>query len=178
MAGTDRFANIASEAPHMLSKNELAPIEPISFDKSYFAKSDKKAESIEEKTYKEKTEQFKKDLCKLKKKLSRFLNDYSPKKSIVRKKTELVNFQFRYEQKEDLRNFNRILNGEGTFENITLPDYKGPVGRWTGFYRTEFKYEKPSDKRVFIKFMGVDYTAKIYLNNRFIGAHTGFFCTI
>jgi hypothetical protein len=175
MAGNDFFVRIALEN-RPVGKEELAESEPISFDKKLFGPSDEVCDRIIEKSYDEMLYEFKTDLKKLREKYSPFMKDHTPPAGINRRTQELNEFGFRYETEDDKKDITDLLEGHGGWEKITLPDYRGPVGKWTGYYRTEFKYkDKADDKRVYLRFLGVDYTANIYLNNRYVGSHEGFF---
>lgn len=174
MKQRDFFANIASEDKQIKNKAELAEIKPIPFEKRYFGPSAQKAQVAGEPSYEEKLAQFGEDMQALRERYRSYLRDRSPEAAVHRKQLQLKEFQFRYEQK-DSREFERVLDGTCDFETVTIPDYRGPFGRWTGFYRTEFEYHKPGNKRVFLRFLGVDYIANVYLNRRYIGSHTGFF---
>lgn len=176
MAKVDGFARIAINGIDN-NKDELEEIVPESLIKNYFEASDKSASPVVEKSYEEKLEDFHKDIDELKKKFLPYLEDYTPNLKIEREQFELNDFQFRYEVEEDKNDFSRVLRGEGDFDTVTIPDYKGPIGKWTGYYRKEFDcdYDIDSDERIYIKFLGVDYIANVYLNNKFIGNHEGFF---
>ncbi|WP_304943278.1 glycosyl hydrolase 2 galactose-binding domain-containing protein [Vallitalea guaymasensis] len=176
MAKVDGFARIALNGIDN-NKEELEEIKPAGFVKEYFKSSEDIVSPIIEKSYQEKLDDFSKGIEELKQKYLPFLEDYTPKLQMEREQFELNNFQFRYEDDEDKRDFTRVLNGEGEFQQVTIPDYKGPIGKWTGYYRKEFQcdYDSNTDERIYIRFLGVDYIANVYLNGKFIGNHEGFF---
>ncbi len=76
-----------------------------------------------------------------------------------------------YNKRQYIRNF--ILNGE---KEITIPEYEGPVGYAKKTYEADFNIEsiKP-EKAYFIKLLGADYKAYVYINGTCAGIHEGFF---
>ena len=89
---------------------------------------------------------------------------------------ELVNFSYRKEMEEDRVDFTRVLNGDGEWEQVKIPHYVGPDGRWNAFYRTELYLENKQDEKYYIlDFEAVDYIAEVYINGRMAGRHEGFF---
>jgi len=158
-------------------KEELSELYPLKIQPRHFHPSSQKVEPIEERSYEENLEEFKKDLAKLKEEHEPFLANYTPKAKVSRREWHETSFEFRYEEKEDKKDFSRLLKGKGEWEKVSLPDYRGPVGKWTGFYRREFTFKdkKREGKRIFLRFLGVDYISHIYLNARFVGSHEGFF---
>ncbi len=158
-------------------KEELSELCPLKIQPRDFHPSSQKVDSIREKSYEENMEQFKKDLLKLKEKYQPFLANYTPRAKVSRREWHETSFEFRYEEKEDEKDFSRLLEGKGKWEKVSLPDYRGPVGKWTGFYRRKFTFKerrKPG-KRIFLRFLGVDYISHVYLDARFVGSHEGFF---
>ena len=177
MAGQDFFARVALEH-HPIGKDELSESKPIKYKKKYFKSSTLRCDKVVDKPYKEMLIEFNKDLEKLREKFKPFMSDFTPQTGTIRKSGELKEFQFRYEDERDRSDITRVLSGEGEWEKVSIPDDRGPVGKWTGYYRTVFTYVKPSgEKRIFIKFLGVDYISNLYLNNRYVGSHEGFFAS-
>ncbi|MDR1947909.1 MAG: hypothetical protein LBQ38_00805 [Spirochaetaceae bacterium] len=177
MAANDRFAELALH-PHPVNRDELQesflPVIPA-FKLSL---SDKAAPPMGEKTYEELLVDFNADLAALKAKYRPFTEDHTPhpEQFFYRIKEELSSFDFRYEEKADQEDFSRVLNGGGSWVPVSIPDYRGPIGRWTGFYRTVFSRGalKPG-RRLFLRFLSVDYKANVSVNGRFVGSHEGFF---
>ena len=74
--------------------------------------------------------------------------------------------------------YKRIFINKFTVDGktVALPDYGGPTGYFKKTYTTRFHLvEKRADKNYRIKFGGVDYIAKVYLNGICVGMHEGFF---
>ena len=87
-----------------------------------------------------------------------FLADHAPAMDAVTKKTKLTDF---------------VLNGT---KNITLPHYGGPVGKAVQTYETNFEVEPLCpDQAMFVRFLGADYIAFVYVNGECVGSHEGFF---
>jgi hypothetical protein len=175
MAKHDFFAEIALEQKQE-AKEELCRQEPLKYEKPYFGLSKHSCERIIEKSCEEQLTEFNNEIERLRQKFMPFVKDCTPPAQVTRKSMQLNEFKFRYEQKKDRDDIRNVLTGKGEWDNVIIPDYRGPVGRWIGYYRTVFTYDSPdNDKRIFIKFLGVDYIANVYLNSRHVGSHEGFF---
>lgn len=174
---TDPFAEIAF-LEHPGNQEELVEIPPISFEPNYLARGMQAAERLPERSHEQQVENFKSDLMRLREQYQPFLDNHAPAAEFKRKVMEIERFQFRYHTAED-HDFTKVLQGSGSWEQVTVPDFRGPTheeGKWTGYYRTEFQYEPiENGKRVFLVFKGVDYKASVYLNQKCIGTHEGFF---
>lgn len=176
MASTDMFADIAF-AEHPIGSSELVEFSPPPFEKRYFKSSCLIAQPVAKLTYHESLQKFHEELQLMREKYAPFLKNHVPEPPLKRRVLEIKEFKFRYKAPED-GDFTRVLNGEGKWEDVTIPDYRGPAGlkgKWTGFYRTEFEFHGSPGKRVYIVFKGVDYIANVYVNNKCVGSHEGFF---
>ncbi|MCS7459770.1 glycoside hydrolase family 2 [Paenibacillus doosanensis] len=173
----DPFAEIAFRE-HPGNKDELHEIPPIAYEKAYFAPGSEMAKEVPAFSYETQLTMFQHELQLLRMKYRPFMRNLAPAPSLTRDRQRHTRFQFRYQTAEDA-NFTRVLEGEGDWEQATVPDFRGPSGdkgKWTGFYRKEFAYEPvQAGKRVFLVFKGVDYKATVYLNRKCIGSHEGFF---
>ncbi len=123
----------------------------------------------EEKEY----ENFLKEKEELKKYYLPFLENYS--KKVESAGRFLVDFKYRKETEDDKLDFFSVLAGKGEWEDVKIPHYVGPDGRWNAFYRTELEVDKKEGKFYVLDFEAVDYIAEVYLNGRLVGRHTGFF---
>lgn len=176
MSNKDFFADIAF-THHPIGKDEMEEIKPICYEKQYFIPSEIASEKIKEKTYEEQISEFYKELKALREKYKPFMVCNVPSAEIERKTIEFKEFKFRYKTEED-KIFSNINNGMGEWEEVTIPDYRGPsgaLGKWTGYYRKEFVFNKSEGKRIYVVFKAVDYIANVYVNGRFVGGHEGFF---
>ncbi|HKM18416.1 MAG TPA: glycoside hydrolase family 2 TIM barrel-domain containing protein [Limnochordia bacterium] len=176
MPNHDLFADIGL-TEHPAQNEQLAEITPIPLQKYYFTAAEEKADPVKERSYGEKLEEFKAELTALRQKYAPFLENHVPNPPLIRRKVAVEQFQFRYQSEHD-HDFTHVLKGWGEWEPVTIPDYRGPAGldgKWTGYYRTEFEFEKAEGKRAYLVFKGIDYIANVYLNDRWIGSHEGFF---
>ena len=88
----------------------------------------------------------------------------------------ITDFSYRKETEEDKADFSRVLKGEGEWEQVKIPHYDGPDGRWNAFYRAEIILDKKAPEKYYIlDFEAVDYIAEVYINGRMAGRHEGFF---
>ncbi len=175
MAKVDGFAEIALRGGDCRDKS-LKEVTPVPYDIQYFTESSESCKSVVDKSYSELLEQFYQDIPRLRERYVPFLKDNAPK-AVPRESSELGAFQFRYEEPADALDFGRVFRGEGDFVSVKVPEYRGPIGKWRGFYRTEFitPFIQTSDDRVWLRFLGADYIAHIYVNSRYVGSHEGFF---
>jgi len=150
------------------------PVEP-EHDSSEFAPGSDSVPTPVDPSYDERLATFERDIEDLKAEWEPFLADHVPEAPQTRSVRELEEFDFRSERASDRQDFDLVLEGEGDWERVALPDYRGPVGDWTGFYRTEFDYDTPAADRVYLRFEAVDYVATVYLNGRCVATHEGFF---
>ena len=103
-----------------------------------------------------------------------FLENYA--RQVKNDALYLTDFSYRKETEEDKADFSRVLNGVGVWEQVKIPHYVGPDGRWNAFYRTQILLEKKyADKYYILDFEAVDYIAEVYINGRMAGRHEGFF---
>jgi hypothetical protein len=179
MAANDRFAELALH-PHPIGAEELQASGPPATPDFILPPADIAAAPVREKTYEELLADFKAGLEALKARYRPFMEDHTPKtappEQPCRTRRELSSFDFRYEEKADQADFARLLDGKGSWEKVSIPDYRGPIGRWTGFYRAVFSQKPPAPgRRLFLRFLSVDYKANVSVNGRFVGSHEGFF---
>lgn len=148
------------------------------YDKKYFVPGTVKAGDASTPSYEAQLAQFHEELKALRERYRPFMQNLAPAPDVRRSRQACTHFQFRYDTPEDA-DFTRVLDGAGEWEEVTVPDFRGPTGengRWTGYYRCEFDYAPAAgDKRVYLVFKGVDYKATVYLNRKCVGSHEGFF---
>ena len=175
MSPQDFFARIALDQ-HPVGKDELYEPEPLSFEKRIIEPAGLAAPPYETLSYQDNLARFQESLQALREQYKPYLANFTPPAKLTRARLPLDHFQFRFETEQD-RDFTRLLSGQGEWEQVSIPDYRGPVGKWTGFYRSVFDYDRMQNagKRVFLHFQGVDYIANVTLNGRFVGHHEGFF---
>ncbi|WP_339319501.1 sugar-binding domain-containing protein [Paenibacillus sp. FSL R10-2734] len=175
--GRNPFAEIAFRE-HPIAKDGMIEIHPREWEQKLFRQSDSSVECAIEPSFDERMEWFRLELAKLREQYRPYLRSLSPPPAFRRQRLELSSFDFRYAE-ERSGEFSRVLQGEGEWEQITVPDFRGPTkedGRWTGYYRTTFSYSKPSiGRKVYLMFKGVDYEAAVYMNGKCVGMHEGMF---
>lgn len=171
----DRFIQIAAGGKKMTGEvkrlKEILPPEINHFEltqtKEKFSLISPKFD--EEIAYKE----FLKEKEELKKYYLPYLENYARK--VEKSEKYLVDFQYRKETEEDKKDFSAVLGGKGVWEEVKIPHYVGPDGRWNAFYRTEINVDKKENKFYILDFEAVDYIAEVYINGRLLGRHVGFF---
>ncbi len=122
-------------------------------------------------------EEFRSALAELKKHYAPYLENHTPSAASTREKLELDDFQFRMEEQEDFKDISRVWRGEGVWSSVNIPDYRGPVGWWAGYYRKVFRVpERVTAKpAIFLRFGACDYRCQVYLNGRAVAMHEGYF---
>ncbi|MBN1623017.1 MAG: glycoside hydrolase family 2 [Clostridia bacterium] len=162
MAKNDVFAGIAANGMSG-RKDCLEETLPLAVPDIYFSEAVDVCPDITEISHIEKLSEFKKGINELKELYSPFLQRYCAQTTDTRIKKYINDFSFRFEHEEISR-------------DITIPHYTGPAGRWTASYTSFFNADKiePGEK-VFLVFKGVDYIANVYVNDRYVGSHEGFF---
>ncbi|MCK5759254.1 MAG: hypothetical protein KAH14_09180, partial [Clostridiales bacterium] len=162
MKKKDIFAGIAAGGVSGRT-DELKETLPLDKPTKFFYKTDERIEIFKDKNYKEKLNDYYVGIEALKNRFKPFTKrNCGPEKS-NRIKTYISDFVFGFEDSD--KN-----------ENVIIPHYTGPKGRWTAYYETQFiiELQKP-DRRTFIVFKGVDYYADVYVNDQFVCSHEGFF---
>ena len=173
----DPFAEIARRE-HPLAKEGMSETLPLVCEKRWFVAANQTVNRLTPPSFESELADFHNQLSKLREKYRPYLQNLVPPRELMRPQLELKSFHFRYREEQD-RLFSRVLSGEGPWEEVSIPDFRGPTkenGQWTGYYRTEFQFPKPGKgKRLFLLFQGVDYKAVIYVNQKCVGVHEGFF---
>lgn len=125
---------------------------------------------------------FAPELAEMKEKYLPFMADMLTPAEETIQLQELRQFRFRYLEKDEC--FTHRWDGDQEWEDVTIPDYRGPgreEGKWSGYYTCRFrmadgwKDEIAAGKRVVLNFQCVDYIAEVYVNGCFAGSHEGFF---
>lgn len=173
----DIFANIAGQSIEITRDNLFENKPAILPNRNLECKVSNPKINIGSYSKMETKEDFKKGLEQLRKKYTPFLKNYTPASPSTRAKKELKQWNFRFEAKEDQKDFNNILQGKDAWEKINIPHYTGPIGWWTAYYKTklELPEEVMAQDRIFVMFGAVDYKAEVFINNIFVGSHQGFF---
>lgn len=176
MANQDFFADIAL-SQHPIG-NEDQEIPPKEAHLTVFAESSQifpydQVKVAQDYTDEERYEMFLEGMEELRRKYRPFMENHIPSIQQV-KKLELKEFDFRYLKEHEI--FSQIHTAQAEWEHVTIPDYRGPEGKWKGYYKTNFHVEAPAEtEHVIACFQSVDYKAKVYINNNYVGGHEGFF---
>lgn len=175
MATNDYFADIAMTA-HPISSTDKEVV-PVEIEEKLINPGDEDFSKEGLVFYKdlsdeEKLAAFEKELADLREKYRPYLQDNT---APVDKEESLLfkEFDFRFYKEGEV--FKDIYIAED-WECITIPDYRGPVGKWKACYRTYFSSRNlNNEERAILSFQCVDYKAVVYLNGSFVGSHEGFF---
>ncbi|MDY4975682.1 MAG: glycoside hydrolase family 2 TIM barrel-domain containing protein [Clostridia bacterium] len=107
-------------------------------------------------------EQLDRELDRMREQYRPFLQDFAPPQKEMVSRVELKEFTY-------------SLDG-GLPEKVTLPHYQGPRGEHRAEYTTEFELDAlEEEQRVWIRCLGVDYLAEVFVNGDYAGCHEGFF---
>ena len=172
---TDRFIQIAAGGKKMNGEvKRMAEIPPLVIERKELQKTNLQEivapDFDEEKAYAD----FLDEKKALREYYAPYLKNYARK--TTREEYPIVDFSYRKETEEDKSDFTRVLNGLGEWEQLEIPHYDGPDGRWNAFYRAELTVQtKQVDKYYLLDFEAVDYIAEVYVNGRMAERHTGFF---
>ena len=106
--------------------------------------------------------QLQQELVRVREKYLPFMHNYAPHMKETAARVELKDFTFSLD--------------ESLPERIRLPHYQGPLGAHRAEYKTEFELDAIDERqRVWIRCLGVDYQAEVYVNEDYAGSHEGFF---
>lgn len=173
--GKDRFAALANGGAR--EKGEippLPPLPPLPIERRFLEKTDGFAPFQRIiKTQEELEKEFRENLRFLREKYASFLEDHST--PVHFDSFPLRAFSYRKECEEDRKDFGRVLRGEGSWEEIRVPHYEGPVGVWNSFYRAKIVAHPHPEKHLVLRFEAIDYRAEVYWNGRLVKNHEGFF---
>ncbi|MBR2384325.1 MAG: hypothetical protein IKA99_01815 [Clostridia bacterium] len=172
----DRFIQIAAGGKKMNGEvKRMAEIQPLPINRLVL-QSQKTQFGINMPTFNEGKayEGFLKEKADLRKYYAPYLENHA--RSVKENSLFINDFSYRKETEEDKQDFTSVLKGEGKWEQVKIPHYVGPDGRWNAFYRTELYIEKKEGGKYYLfDFEAVDYIAEVYVNGRMAGRHEGFF---
>lgn len=119
--------------------------------------------------------EIKSELKKLKEKYAPFIKEVAPEMKEKRQSFRIEKMQFRYETKEDLVDFQSIVDGKGEWKDIEMPYYHGPQGISTAWYRQEIDISDDimNMPSIYLHFNGSDYYTDAYINGHHVGYHEG-----
>ncbi len=172
----DRFAQIAQEGIVFDQEGLIIP-GPIEKEPTYFSIENNGSQAFTPLKRIESEEELRAALLEERKRFLPFTEDYAPKTENLREKHVLDQALWRIQTEDDKEDFRQVLDGQGEWERVTIPHYGAPVGRARTFYRMTFDLSEDmlSKEAIYVCFKGVDYKASIFINDRFVGLHEGFF---
>lgn len=176
MANQDFFAEIAMTQHPIGNHDKEIPPRPdskIVFRDSADVFPYDKVKVAQQYTDEERYEEFQKGMQSLREQYKPFMSNHLPK--LQKPETvELKEFDFRYAEEHET--FVQMQKGTGEWEKLTIPDYRGPEGRWRAYYKTTFELPAATGSdHIVIQFQCVDYKALVYINGNYAGGHEGFF---
>lgn len=169
----DIFAEIGNRK--VASRESLKEITPLPLPDVLFPETQEQAPPLAEPSWEEQMAAFSAGLARMKELYRPFLAEYAPLPAALPFRQGIVAMDFRYETEADRADIGVPLSGMGEWERVNLPDYRGPEGRWTAYYRATFELGPTDAQRLFLCFDGVDYRCVVTLNGRCVGRHEGFF---
>lgn len=172
----DKFADIATQQYDLRGKNLIQP-QPIALpDINLSTSNQPKARFKPMKTISTKQELYA-ELETMRERYKPFMQDLAPKYDSKRQRIMLDEFKWRVANREDSTNFANTLQGQGEWENVTIPHFGPPLGRATTYYYKEIDLNQSllDQDAMFLCFKGVDYKAHIFFNGSYCGSHEGFF---
>ncbi|MFA6187164.1 MAG: sugar-binding domain-containing protein [Phycisphaerae bacterium] len=119
--------------------------------------------------------EYRAELVRLKDYYKPYLRDLTPPYEKTRSRYDLTKFQFRMESADDQADITRVFRGDGNWEDANIPNYRGPSGWWRGYYRKTLTIpqEVLNSETIILHFGAVSYECDVYINNRYVGGHTG-----
>lgn len=172
MPEQDFFAQIAMTKHPMRTDDKEIP--PLPVPQKQFQPSLADCPPVPSPAYEERMEAFRRGLKELRAHYKPFMRNLLPDFPEKEEQMELKTFSFRYAKDHEM--FSGSFDGEEGWETVTVPDYRGPEGKWKGFYKTAFSARPLRDgEQAVIRFASVDYRATVYVNGVCVGRHEGFF---
>ena len=172
----DRFAAIGNKVPAVRTHLLEVP-QPPQLDTAYLPieKGNKHAFFPLDKL--DTQDELNAELNRMRSKYAPFMQNLAPAMNPKRAVLNLKEFKWRKETENDKSNFERVLNGKGSWDKVTIPHYGEPLGEAITYYYREFYLteEMLNKEALFIHFDGVDYKADVFINGYYLGSHEGFF---
>ena len=159
----DVFAQIGREAILPGAPSLVEPEPPAEAQVPWLLPTIRQVPALESPTLDQDLASFQQGLDELRNQYRPFLADYAPPSAMTRPKQAIEQWSFRYQQADDGGHFAKVLEGQGEWKWVTLPDFRGPTGgdgRWTGYYRSQFNFHRDPGRRAHLIFDGVDYRSR------------------
>lgn len=175
MANNDYFAEIAmTKHPLGGTDKEIVPVPKVH---TYFQPSGQafpygSVKVPQDRSDEERLQEFQEELARLRTQYAPYMRNLAQPVQPV-EQISLQKFAFRYLKEHEV--FSR-REQDAEWEEVTIPDYRGPVGKWKAYYKTIFAARALAEnERAVLQFQCVDYIARIYVNGCYVGSHEGFF---
>jgi hypothetical protein len=121
-------------------------------------------------------EDLKAGIAELRKKTEPFLRNLAPLLPATRHRIPVREARWRMGDARDITLAPDTVAATGKWQTVSLPHYGGPIGRATAFYQMDIALPAVAAReRLFLRFLGADYRAQVYLNGVFLAIHEGFF---
>lgn len=172
----DFYIAIAEHGQQVHLNRPMETIQPVLLSDSCLLKwSGNKLNQFQPAKHIENKKEMNLALNSLKEHYKPFLKNLVPPIHEIRHRLSIDKMQFRYEQTEDCKDFNRLLTGEGDWDTVNIPYYHGPQGISTAWYRTEINIPEDYFKNpaLMLHFNGADYYTDAYINGHHVGYHEG-----
>lgn len=168
----DIFANIATQG--ITFGDGLVEHEPTRYPLQVLAlnKGQKRLFTLNEDIHDEKS--LYDALADKRRESASYRENHAPKMQSIKNREIQSVMHFRYEDEDSKRDFFWTLQGKGSWEEVRIPHYTGPVGNVTAFYRFTKKLETISNE-LYLCFKAADYIARVYVNGRMVKEHEGLF---
>ena len=172
----DQFAKIGAQR-YNLRTNLLAEPQPPNLPEKYLPVGIDKSVKFKPHQPISTKEELDAELKEMRKQYAPFMKNLAPVLHDCRERILLSEMKWRVETEKDRSDFLLTLQGEGTWENVTIPHYGPPLGNAVTYYLKDVSISDEMIKKgsLFLCFKGVDYRAAVFLNGTFCGSHEGFF---
>lgn len=125
----DFYADIASKSISTQMDRPMEIIPPVDYPLYPLLEWSGNSSYYYERTNKLSTQkEIETELKSLRKRYAPFIKDIAPKMKEKRVSFRVEKMQFRYETEEDLKNFQGLVEGKGSWTLIDMPYYHGPQG--------------------------------------------------
>ena len=126
------------------------------------------------------------ELKRMRKRYAPFLANLAPKLPDLRKRVTLDTFRWKLlatemavDEKGNLYPLPAVKNvaDSTSWRTVNIPHYEGPINKAEAMYKRDLLISKGqmAAPGLFLHFNAVDYIARIFVNGKFVGDHTGLF---
>jgi Beta-galactosidase/beta-glucuronidase len=171
----DTFAHIAQRIGAAVGGLKENPPEPIP-DVELPAGPFQSAHDFEPLPRPSTPEDLKAGVAALREQMAPFLRNLVPPLPATRRRFPIKEARWRMGDGGDRALTPDRIAESGEWQTVSLPHYGGPIGPATAYYQFEIVLPAiKAQERIFLRFLGADYRAQVYLNGVFLTLHEGFF---